>query len=69
MSDIRYLKADQNYVSMLHTDGEVIIKGLVRELVTQFADIFLYIHGTALLAKHHLGSKNYICPDRRQTKR
>ena len=69
MSDVRYLIADRNYVSMRHAGGEVIMKGQVRELVTELADIFLYIHSTALWAKHHFGSKNYICADRWQTKR
>jgi|TARA_B100000768_G_scaffold175498_1_gene186998 hypothetical protein len=48
-SDIPNLIADQNYVSMLHAGGAVIIEWWVRGLVTEFADIFPYIHSTAPL--------------------
>ena len=52
MSDIRYLRADQKYVSVRRAGGEVIIDESLCELETEFADIFLRIHRNALVAKH-----------------
>lgn len=40
ISDIRYLKADQKYVSVLHVKGEVIIDKPQRELENEFPDPF-----------------------------
>ena len=40
MSDIRYLRADQKYVSVRRAGGEVIIDESLCELETEFADIF-----------------------------
>ena len=54
VSDIRYLRADQKYVSVRHAGGEVIIDETLRELEKEFADIFLRIHRNALVAKHHI---------------
>ena len=39
ISDIRYLKADQKYVSVLHVKGEVIIDEPQRELENEFPDL------------------------------
>jgi len=54
VSYIRYLRADQKYVSVRHAGGEVIIDETLRELEKEFADIFLRIHRNALVAKHHI---------------
>ena len=39
---------------MRRAGGEVIIDESLRELETEFADIFLRIHRNALVAKHHI---------------
>ena len=44
ISDIRYLKADQKYVSVRHVKGEVIIDETLRELEDEFPDLFSRVH-------------------------
>ena len=41
ISDIRYFKADQEYVSVRHVKGEMIIDETLRELEDEFPDLSL----------------------------
>ena len=50
ISDIRYLKADQKYVSVLHVKGEVIIDEPLRELENEFPDLFSRVCRNALVS-------------------
>jgi two-component system response regulator AlgR len=54
ISDIRYLKADQKYVSVRHVDGEVIIDETLRELEDEFPDLFSRVHRNALVSTNHV---------------
>ena len=54
ISDIRYLKADQKYVSVRHVKGEVIIDETLRELEDEFPDLFSRIHRNALVSTNHI---------------
>ena len=54
ISDIRYLKADQKYVSVRHAKGEVIIDETLRELEEEFPDLFSRMHRNALVSTYHI---------------
>ena len=54
ISDIRYLRADQKYVTVRHLDGEMIIDETLRELEQEFEDVFLRVHRNALVSKEHI---------------
>ncbi|MEC8438443.1 MAG: LytTR family transcriptional regulator DNA-binding domain-containing protein, partial [Pseudomonadota bacterium] len=56
ISDIRYLKADQKYVSVLHVKGEVIIDEPLRELENEFPDLFSRVN-----APYHCPWKGVQC--------
>ena len=54
ISDIRYLKADQKYVSVRHVKGEVIIDETLRELEDEFPGLFSRVHRNALVSTNHI---------------
>ena len=54
--DIRYLKADQKYVSVRHVGGEVIIDETLQELEEEFPDLFTRVHRNALVYTDHIVS-------------
>lgn len=54
IKDIRYLKADQKYVSVRHVKGEVIIDETLRELEGEFPDLFSRVHRNALVSTNHI---------------
>ena len=54
LNDIRYLRADQKYVTVRHAGGEVIIDETLRELEHEFEDLFLRVHRNALVSKNHI---------------
>ena len=53
VSDIRFLKADQKYVSVGHVEGEVIVDEKLRELEDEFPDLFSRVHRNALVSTNH----------------
>lgn len=54
ISDIRYFKADQKYVSVRHVDGEVIIDETLRELEDEFPDLLSRVHRNAVVSTNHV---------------
>ena len=56
IKDIRYLKADQKYVSVRHVGGEVIIDETLHELEEEFPDLFTRVHRNALVFTDHIMS-------------
>ena len=54
VSDIRFLKADQKYVSVGHVEGEVIFDETLRELEDEFPDLFSRVHRNALVSTNHI---------------
>ena len=50
IEDIRYLEADQKYVSVHHDSGEDLIDEPLKSLETEFADRFVRIHRSVLVA-------------------
>ena len=51
---IRYFQADQKYVTVRFPNGELIIDETLRELETEFSDLFLRVHRNALVGKYHI---------------
>jgi two-component system response regulator AlgR len=54
VKDIRYLQADQKYVTVRDEQQEVIVDETLRELEQEFADIFIRVHRNALVARKHI---------------
>lgn len=54
IEDVRYLQADQKYVSVHYGEGEVIIDETLRDLENEFGERFLRIHRSALVGKHYI---------------
>jgi two-component system response regulator AlgR len=50
ISDIRYFNADQKYVTVHHSDGESLIDDALKALEDEFADEFVRIHRSVLVA-------------------
>ncbi len=51
LTDIYYFQADQKYVTVRHTQGEVLIEEPLKSLEEEFSDDFMRIHRNALVAK------------------
>lgn len=52
--DILYLQAEDKYVVVHHTGGEVLIEETLKSLETEFEDRFVRIHRNCLVARQHL---------------
>lgn len=49
IEDIYYFHAEQKYVTVRHTEGELLIEDALKSLETEFADNFVRIHRNALI--------------------
>ena len=54
VADIRYLQADQKYITVRDEHQEVIVDETLRELEEEFADLFIRVHLNALVARKHI---------------
>ena len=54
IKDIRYLQADQKYVTVRDEQQEVIVDETLRELEHEFADVFVRVHRNALVSRKHI---------------
>ncbi len=54
LEDVRYFQADQKYVTVRHSGGEVIIDEPLRSLEQEFAERFVRIHRNALVAANFI---------------
>lgn len=50
VEEVLYFRADQKYVTVRHTDGEVLIEESLKSLEDEFGDRFLRVHRNALVA-------------------
>ena len=50
VDDVRYFLADQKYVTVCYGEGEVLIDETLKELETEFGEMFVRIHRNALVA-------------------
>ena len=54
IESIYYFHAEQKYVTVRHTDGEVLIEDPLKALETEFGDRFYRIHRNALVSLSRL---------------
>ena len=54
VEDVRYFQADQKYVTVRYSGGEIIVDETLRELEDEFADRFIRVHRNALVSKYHV---------------
>ncbi len=50
VSDVRYFQADQKYVTVRYSEGELLIDETLRELEKEFGEDFIRVHRNALVA-------------------
>jgi len=55
-ADVRYLQADQGYVSVFHPGGELLIEEALKTLEEELGDEFLRIHRNTLVAVAHVSA-------------
>ncbi len=54
VEEVRFLHADQKYVTVKHADGELLIDETLRELEEEFEDVFVRVHRNCLIASRHV---------------
>jgi two-component system, LytTR family, response regulator AlgR len=54
VDDVRYLQADQKYVTVRHGGGELLIDETLHELEQEFANRFIRVHRNALVATKYI---------------
>lgn len=54
IEDVIYLQAEQKYVTVRHTGGELLVDESLKSLEDEFQDLFLRIHRNALVARSRL---------------
>lgn len=54
LAEVRYLQADQGYVTVRHMHGELLIEDSLRALEEEFGEQFLRIHRNTLVALAHV---------------
>lgn len=60
IENIYYFLADQKYVTVRHSGGQVLIDETLKDLENEFADRFIRIHRNALLAIPYLEGLEFI---------
>jgi len=50
LDDVRFFIADHKYVTVYHVEGETLIDDTLKELETEFSNLFVRIHRNALVA-------------------
>jgi two-component system response regulator AlgR len=68
VDDIRYFLADQKYVTVRYSKGEVLIDETLKELETEFGSRFTRIHRNALLALPFLDGLELVAPGQYQVR-
>jgi len=56
LAEVRYLQADQGYVSVCHPGGELLIEESLKTLEEELGDAFLRIHRNTLVAVAHVSA-------------
>jgi two-component system response regulator AlgR len=54
IDDVRFFQADQKYVTVRHSDGELLIDETLRELEDEFGERFVRVHRNALVASRFI---------------
>jgi two-component system response regulator AlgR len=54
LAEVRYFLADLKYVTVFHSDGEVLIDDSLKDLEQEFSELFMRVHRNALVATAHI---------------
>ena len=54
VGDVRFFQADQKYVTVHYSGGEIIVDETLREPETECEDVFIRVHRNALVSKRHI---------------
>lgn len=54
IEDVRYFHADQKYVTVRHSKGELLIEEALKSLEEEFSTLFMRVHRNALVALDHI---------------
>lgn len=68
IEDVRYFLADQKYVTVRHSKGEVLIDETLKDLENEFAPRFVRIHRNALLSLEYLEGLELVAPGQYQVR-
>ncbi len=68
IEDIRYFMADQKYVTVRHSQGEILIDETLKDLEHEFAGSFIRIHRNALLSLRYLDGLELVSPGQYQVR-
>lgn len=68
VDDVRYFLADQKYVTVRHSKGEVLIDETLKDLENEFGPRFIRIHRNALLALQFLDGLELVAPGQYQVR-
>lgn len=68
VEDIRYFRADQKYVSVRHSKGELLIDETLKNLEEEFGEAFVRIHRNSLVAVKYLNGMELDSPGHYQVK-
>lgn len=68
LDDVRYFLADQKYVTVRHSKGEVLVDETLKDLENEFGERFIRIHRNALLALHFLDGLELVAPGQYQVR-
>ena len=60
IEQVYYFLADQKYVTVRHSGGQVLIDETLKDLETEFGDLFIRIHRNALMAVSYLDGIEFI---------
>ncbi len=68
IEDVRYFLADQKYVTVRHSNGEVLIDETLKDLENEFAGMFIRIHRNALISLSYLEGLELAAPGQYQAR-
>jgi two-component system response regulator AlgR len=68
IDDVRYFRADQKYVTVRHSSGELLIDETLKMLEDEFGDQFVRIHRNSLVAVKYLDGMELNTPGHYQVK-
>lgn len=54
LDSIRFFMADQKYVAVIYDKGEVLIDETLKELESEFSDVFIRVHRNSLVALNYI---------------
>ena len=54
VNEVRYFQADHKYVTVRHSEGEIIVDETLRELEEEFAGQFVRVHRNAIVASKYI---------------